>query len=295
MTDSPPEVTPLSRTKTRVKPSSKQVEGLTKVAYAPAARSRPAGLNRSVSRALDILSDVAHSSTPQSFVDLQRHHRVPKATLHKLLFTLEALRFVRRDEVTGKYSVGLAALEVAAAGAAGPSDLPVLLGPTLRSLVEKNNETCHLGILHGGEEVILKRLDPPEQVVRLAATVGRRHPAHASSGGIASMALSFSDEEINLLPEKLAALTENTLTTREQLRERLAEVREKGYALDLEEAYIGVRCVGVAVAVPNWPVVHISFSLPLQRAPIDRLRALAKPLTAAAKEIEKILSVTPRV
>ena len=108
------------------------------------------------------------------------------------------------------------------------------------------------------------------------------------------MALSFIDEDIDLLPEKLTALTENTITTREQLRERLAEVREKGYALDLEEAYIGVRCVGVAVAVPNWPVVHISFSLPLQRATFDRLRALAKPLTAAAKEIEKILSVTPR-
>ena len=292
--DSLPEGTPTSLAKTRAKPSSKQGAGLHKVAYAPAVKSRPAGLNRSVSRALDILTDVAHSSTPQSFVDLQRHQKVPKATLHKLLFTLEALHFVKRDEVTGKYSVGLAALEVAAAGAAGPSDLPVLLGPTLQSLVEENSETCHLGILHGGEEVILKRIDPREQVVRLAATVGRRHPAHASSGGIASMALSFIDENIDLLPEKLTALTENTITTREQLRERLAEVREKGYALDLEEAYIGVRCVGVAVAVPNWPVVHISFSLPLQRATIDRLRALAKPLTAAAKEIEKILSVTPR-
>jgi IclR family acetate operon transcriptional repressor len=40
--------------------------------------------------------------------------------------------------------------------------------------------------------------------------------------------------------------------------------------------------------------VHISLSVPLQRAPIERLRALAKPLKAAAKEIERILIVTPR-
>jgi len=292
--DSSPKDTQTSSAKPRVKPTSKQGAGLTRVPSASATKSRPAGLNRSVSRALDILTDVAHSATPQSFVDIQRDQRVPKATLHKLLLTLEALHFVKRDEVTGRYSVGLAALEVAVAGAAGPSDLPVLLGPILQSLVEENSETCHLGILHGGEEVILKRLDPPEQVVRLAAIVGRRHPAHASSGGIASMALSFIDADIDLLPEKLTALTMNTLTTREQLRERLAQVREKGYALDLEEAYLGVRCVAVAVAVPNWPVVHISFSLPLQRAGIERLRALAVPLTAAAKEIKKILLVTPR-
>ena len=67
----------------------------------PAARARPAGLNRSVTRALDLLLYVAHSPAPQSFVDLQKHHRVPKATLHKLLFTLEVLNFIRRDEDTG--------------------------------------------------------------------------------------------------------------------------------------------------------------------------------------------------
>ncbi|MDR7031158.1 IclR family acetate operon transcriptional repressor [Rhizobium rosettiformans] len=238
--------------------------------------------------------DIAHRASPQSFVDLQRQHKVPKATLHNLLLTLEALNFLRRDVETGKYSIGFAALEVAAAAAAGPADLPALLGPILQRLVEENNETCHLGILHRGEEVILKRLDPLEQVVRLASTVGRRHPAHASSGGIASMALTFREEDLAALPDILPQLTENTIKTRDHLRQRLQEVREKGYALDLEEAYIGVRCVAVAVSVPNWPVVHVSFSLPLQRAPVERLRALARPLAGAAREIERILSVTPR-
>ena len=68
----------------------------------------------------------------------------------------------------------------------------------------------------------------------------------------------------------------------------------KGHALDLKEAYPGVRCVGVAVSVTGWPVVHIRFSLPLQRSSVERLRALAKPLMGAAREIEKILAVTPR-
>ena len=258
------------------------------------ASARPSGLNRSVARALDLLVDVAHSRSPVSFIELQKLHRVPKATLHKLLLTLEALHFVRRDEETGRYSLGLAAMEVSAAGAAGPGDLAMILRPVLRKLVEESHETCHLGILNGVEEVILSRLDPEQQVVRLALQIGRRHPAYASAGGLASMALRLDETVFNALPEKLLQLTENTIRSRTELLERLDQIRAHGYALDMEEAYLGVRCVGVAVAAPNWPVVHVSLSVPLQRAPTTRLHELAKPLMAAAAEIEKILTVTPR-
>lgn len=255
--------------------------------------SRRTGLNRSVARALEIMLDIAGGSRPQSFVDLQKRHAVPKATLHKLLATLEALDFLRRDEETGKYTVGLAAMEVFAAKAASPEDLQSILGPIVQKLVQDWNETCHLGILVDSEEVILKRLDPPGQVVRLATFIGRRHPAHAAAGGLAAMAVSFDEKMLAMIPKKLPQLTKNTVKSREELLSRLEETRKRGYALDLEEAHLGVRCVGVAASVPGWPVVFVSFSLPLQRASIERLRELAKPLTAAAKEIERILSVTP--
>ena len=191
-------------------------------------RARPAGLNRSVTRALDLLRYVAHASAPQSFVDLQKHHRVPKATLHKLLFTLEALDFIRRDEDTGKYSLGLAAMEVAAAGAAGPGDLAVILRPVLQKLVQESSETCHLGILNGEEEVILSRIEPEEQVVLLAPQIGRRHPAYASAGGLASMALRLDESVITSMSEELRQLTPNTIKTRTELLTRLDEVRKTG-------------------------------------------------------------------
>jgi DNA-binding IclR family transcriptional regulator len=257
-------------------------------------RSRRTPVNRSVARALHIMLDIARTTKSQSFVDLRKRHELPKATLHKLLLTLETLNFLRRDEETGKYSIGLAAMELYAGGAASPEDLRSILAPVVEKLVQDWNETCHLGILVGSEEMILKRWDPSEQVVRLATLIGRRHPAYASAGGLAAMAASFDEAMLAAMPAKLPQLTKNTIKSREELQSRLEEIKKKGYALDLEEAYIGVRCVGVAASVPGWPVVHLSFSLPLQRASIERLRELAKPLMAAAKEIEKILAVTPR-
>jgi DNA-binding IclR family transcriptional regulator len=260
----------------------------------PVAKLKTAGLNRSVARALNILLEVAHSEKPKSFVDFQKELRLPKATLHKLLYTLERLNFLRRDDDTNKYSMGLAALEIAAGGGVRPGDLRSALDPVLRRLVEEWNETCHLGVLDGSEEIILDRLDPPRQVVRLATKVGRRHPAYCSAGGLASLAARNDDETyLASLPEELPAVTKHTMRSRVDLRARIREVREKGYALDLEEAYPGVRCVGVAVSVPGWPIVAISFSLPLQRASIERLRELSKPLLLVAKQVQRLLELTP--
>jgi DNA-binding IclR family transcriptional regulator len=221
-------------------------------------RPRPLTINRSVARALRLLLDVAHGSNSLSFAEFQTRHKLPKATLHKLLATLESMHFLRRDPVTGKYSIGVAALEFSS----------------------------------GGEEVMLQRLDPPNQIVRIGAIIAHRHPAYATAGGLAALAVTPDKSCIDSLPAEFPPRTKNTVKTREELLERLDEIREKGYSLDLEEAYLGVRCVGVAVAVPPWPVVHVSFTLPLQRAPLERLRTLAKPLMAARKEIQKILSVT---
>lgn len=248
-----------------------------------------AGLNRSVARGLGVLLEVVRSEKPPSFVDLQKRLKLPKATLHKLLYTLEALNFLKRNEESGRYSIGLSVLELNAGGAARPGDLRSVLDPIFHRLVEEWNETLHLCVYDKGEEIILDRLDPPFQMVRLATAIGRRHPAYATSGGLAALALLPEEAALKDLPSKMPTMTKNTVKTRKQLRERLREVRERGYGIDMEEAYIGVRCVGIAVSVPGWPIVTVSFSLPVQRAAVERMHELGETLLRTAPEIEAAL------
>lgn len=248
--------------------------------------------SRSVDRALQILMEVAKSRKPTSFVDLQKRLTLPKATLHKLLSTLQERDFLSRDEESGKYAIGLAAFEVAAS-ASTTSDIRALVNPTLRNLARQYDEACNLGILDGGEMVYLDRVDPPDQIVRLASLVGRRIPAYASAGGTAALASLYDEAILTLFPEVLPVVpTRNTVRTREELQQRLAEAREKGYGIDLEETFVGVRGVGVAISVAGWPTIAVSFTIPLQRAPIERLRELAKPLMQARSEIEAVLKRT---
>ena len=254
-------------------------------------REPASDVNRSVARALAILAEVAHSKKPLSFVDLRKKLHLPKATLHKLLLTLEALRYVDRDGESGRYSVGFATLELAAGSANRAADIRTLVSPILRRLVEQYNETANLGVLDGDEEVLIERIDPPDQIVGLK--IGWRHPAYGSSGGRACLAVR-GEGIVASMPEKLRPLTENTIRTRRELQAHLRDVKEQGYALDLEETYPGVRCVGVGIDVPGWPALGLAFTLPLQRASIQRLHELAKPLLEAKRDIERILAITPR-
>jgi IclR family acetate operon transcriptional repressor len=273
--------------------NEKHAEGSDSKVLLPRVTRIPGG-NHSVARALTILIEVARSPTSLSFVDLQKRLSFPKATLHKLLLTLEKTKFLRRNSETAKYSIGISAMELTAASRVRPGDLRSVLDSILHNLVDEWNETCHLSVLDGGDEIVLDSLNSLHQVVRLATVIGGRQPAYVGAGGLGALALLPNDEVLARLPAKLRPFTKNTIRTRTQLLARLNEIREKGYALHLEEAHMGVRCVGVAVAVPGWPIFALCFSLPLQRASMERLRELAKPLMAAAKEAESILRLTPR-
>ncbi len=254
----------------------------------------PKGHNRSLMRALVLLRDIATNPTSVSFSELQKRHALPKATLHNLLSTLEHQDYIERDDVSGRYRIGLSVLELAAAASASVNDLGRLLSPVLELLVEQCKETCHLGVLDGFDEVILRRIDHARQIVQVAPQVERRHPAHSTSGGLAALALTNMREVEQFLPDHLIQRTPNTIQTQEALFARLSQVRTDSFSLDMEEAYLGVRCIAVAVDAPGWPIVTISFTLPLQRAPVNHLVSLAGPLQAAARQIRDILIVTPR-
>lgn len=260
----------------------------------PTEVERRAEINGSVGRALRLLLDITRSPEPKSFSELQRAHDLPKATLHKILATLEAMNFLRRDRETGRYTIGLAVLEMSAAAALGAEDISRLIEPVVERLVESWNETCHFGIFDGDQEQILLRVDPKSQFVRLGPLPTRRNALHASAGGLAMMALPDREDLVHTLPEPLTAATPNTLTTRKDLVARLEKVRRSGYALDLEEAYLGVRCIAVGLEVAGLPPMYLSFSLPLQRAGIETLVALAEPLRTAAREVERLLGVVSR-
>ena len=232
--------------------------------------------NSSVDRALELLRLLACSRRPVRFAELQAQSGIPKGTLHSLLASLEAADFIRRS--TQGYEIGIAAFEVGTAVPV-PASLRGAASPLLDELLPLG-EACHFGMLDGGDVVYLDRRDYSRDALRYTARIGGRKPAYATALGKAMLALK-ADAEIELLyPGGLTALTPQTLTTRAELLEVLAEIRTNGYATESEESTPGVCCIGVAGGVRDI-VYGLSVTVPVVRAQASDLAAMFLPVLSA--------------
>lgn len=157
----------------------------------------------------------------------------PKGTVHRMLSTLVHTGFVRRDAQSGRYALTLKAWRIGAA-AIRDLDLVRLALPVLDRLVEEAVETVHLAVLDpSGATVYVARVESP-QSIRVQTRLGQTNPSWCTATGRAMLA--FHPEVADLvLAQPLARRTPKTLTDRRKLRERLAEVREQGYAVTIAE------------------------------------------------------------
>ncbi|GAA1627515.1 IclR family transcriptional regulator [Kribbella alba] len=251
----------------------------------PAGPAAPQAMTsvKSADRTVDILELLAGSPQRLTLSELQRALGVPKSSLHGLLQTLVARGWVETDERNLTYAVGLRALRI---GAAYLERDPVIeaAGPLLTQLRNELNETVHLARLDGSDMVYLASRESAHHL-RSSSRIGRRLPAHATALGKVLLAVRSEEEVEALLPDRLEALTPDTVTDRSKLKAELAEARAAGFSYEQGQNTPGLGCFAVAVAGRQPAVDSLSCSVPLIRLDEEHRRQIVAALVQAADEI----------
>ena len=103
-------------------------------------------------------------------------------------------------------------------------------------------------------------------------------PIHATAAGKALVAFDSDDELRKLFFNGLPRFTKATRTDVEEFIKEVGVVRERGYAVDLEEFEEGLRCIGAPVRDYTRKVVGaISVSGPAHRLSDDRISGVLGP------------------
>ncbi len=159
--------------------------------------------------------------------------------------------------------------------------------PAMRRLRDESGETVQLGVLSGEEVVVIEKQES-RLPVRIGVDVGLRVPLHDNAAGKVLLAFQSESERERLLGRiSLTATTPHTITDRAVLRLHCEQIRKQGYALDLDEIYVGIRCVGVPIFDrPGHVMAAIWVSGPSKRLPEDTWARFAAMVKEAAKEIE---------
>lgn len=203
-------------------------------------------LNQSVQKAITLLRATAAHGNGASVSALARAAGLPRATALRLINTLEADGILLRAPTGDRVLLGPELLRLAREADMGTMLVELARG-RLSELSDALRETVTLSVVGpGGDLDVVHQVDGPQHLVP-RPWMGQRFPPHASSSG--KILLSTYDQQRlkRWLREPLQPLTPSTITTARALREELAQVRARGYAVTVDELEEGLAGVSVGI------------------------------------------------
>jgi DNA-binding IclR family transcriptional regulator len=244
---------------------------------------------QAVDRAAQLLVEVARHRDPVTFAELTAASGLAKSTTSRLLTALERNGLVRRD-VAGRFSPGEVFVSYAWRGGA-EADLVSMAQPVLAALGEETGETVNLGVPRDGG--LVEQIAQVDSRYLIGGTnwVGLTVPLHCAALG--KVLLAFGAAE---LPKgRLEQRTERTIVSRAVLAAELAAVRERGYAVTVEELEPGLVAVAAPVFAPGGTAAGaLSVSGPAARLTGAVLPAAAASCMAAARSLSALLGYPAR-
>jgi len=189
----------------------------------------------SVRNAVRVLKSFSTTDREWGVTELAKKLELGKSTTHRLLSTLVEEGMLAQNAETGRYRLGLAVFDLAAAVPTQFDLHEAVLSP-MTELRNRTGETVQVGVLDGREVVYIERLDSPS-TSRVFMQVGRRNWAHCSATGKALLAnIPRPQLEQTIAGWEPVALSARTITNLDRLRVELDEVRRRGFAVNDRES-----------------------------------------------------------
>lgn len=198
-------------------------------------------------RGLDILELLADEDEGLRVPEITQRLDLPRATTHELVNTLADRGYVVVSKDTGRVTLGVTALHLAA-GYERSLDLASVGRECAAEVAAKCGETVQVAVRDGSFAVYIVRIDSKHSV-RLVSQVGSRLPASCTAGGKLLLSVLPAEELDALIPDDshLSRMTSHSITTRARLDEDLAATRERGWSWEYCESNDHVTCVAAPV------------------------------------------------
>lgn len=204
---------------------------------------------KSLQKAIELLKVLSSNAGELSIGELADQLHLPKATVHRILVTLQRGGLVEKSAIDGKYRLGVGILEMASK-LVSKLDIRNQSRSLLEELMRETGECVYLAVLSGDEIIYIDKVEN-NRAFTINTEIGCRAPAHATALGKVLLANLPEHELEGYLTRasfsRLPRFTANTITSVDELRIELKKIKEKGYAYDDQELEEGLRCLAVPV------------------------------------------------
>lgn len=231
----------------------------------------------------------------RSVQELAQAASLSRSTAHRLLSALRVEGLVDQDPRTARWLPG-PELFLMGAAAASRYDITHLGRDIVRSLAVKTEESAFLSVRRGDETVCLVREEGAFPIRSFVLSEGVRFPLGVASAGLAILAF-LPDAEVQAYLGRHPELAERwgDVHDADHMRARIAETRDRGYAINPGLIVEGSWGLGAAVfdhaGRPQWALSLTGVGFRFGR---DRLPDLGRTLLAHAHQLTTRLAVARR-
>lgn len=244
------------------------------------------GQVQSLVRAFSILEALRSAEDGMTLTEVAGIAQLPRSTTHRLLATMNALRYVEFDSSNNRWMIGLQAFALGASFMQ-TRDLGRLGRPIMRSLMIDAGETVNIGIGSNDGLSYIAQMRPMHNQSASIPT-GALMPLHTTASGKVLLAFGTDDSLNSYLAanQELQRETEASLAAPGALAIELDEVRMRGFAVDDQEHRTGLVCVAAPVFDRNGRAkLSLSISGNTCRLSPKRLTGLGHVLAKAAERM----------
>lgn len=248
-------------------------------------KSAPVGV---VTKVLHILETLHDAPSGLQLKDVAQLTGINKSTAYRFLAHLEHEGYVFRDS-SGAYAIGVRLARLAS-GASYQTTLRKLSRPILQQLWRITGETVNIAVLDGREVLYLDVMES-SHTFRLVSQIGMRRPVYCTALGKAMLAFIPEEEQQYFFDGmSFERFTPHTIRGAVQLRKEFTLIRQRGYSIDNEEAYLGSRCIGAPIFEASGKITAaLSVSGPTMRVTREKVPAMAAAAKNAAMAISRTL------
>lgn len=225
--------------------------------------------------------------------DISRRLELPRASVFRMLQTLEQGGFVERVGDGAYYKLGLAVLRLGFEFLAS-MELTEHGRPVIEALRDASGYSAHVVVRDGRDAVFIAKVAGRSALFH-SIQVGARLPAHATVLG----RLLLSDLDLDglrqLYPEpELPSYTPKTPSTVEELKKLIDADRAKGYGVSQGGFETGISTIAAPVFNDRGEVAAaVSITVPSQHVQPPELDVLIQQVREAAERLTDRISHSP--
>jgi len=194
---------------------------------------------KSFAKGLSVLKEIISYGKPITANELCQRLEIDKSTMSRLITTLKVQGFITYLN-DSKDIIPTDVLE----NTTKKTKIELIVKKTsalLDDIYLHTAECSYVAIFDDYNVLYLNQVDNSNRVLKTRNSIGLHAPLHTNALGKAILA--FGNYDLNKV--KLNEYTRNTITTIDNLRAHLDEIRTRAYATDNEEYEYGLRCVAV--------------------------------------------------